>query len=201
MRLSPRQHSVCFSWVAFPPCLAAGPAALDPGSHNSVARLPSVLLTYSNDYIIFQYLTFKVEYFYSDFKPNRHALTDRCLDADRGHTWSIAFDGEGSGTGASRQAGGECPCAHAGAEETARKTRVPVGGTPVVCNSPPKSRTQAVCRWASRALFAVSPGVPGAGSALADPQDGELRLLQLPDDNTSGKGRLEICHDEESGAV
>ena len=36
MRLSPRQHSVCFSWFALPSCLAAGPAARDPGSHNSV---------------------------------------------------------------------------------------------------------------------------------------------------------------------
>ena len=74
-------------------------------------------------------------------------------------------------------------------------------GTPVVCGSPPEPRVQSVRWWALRALFAIALGVLWAGAALADPQDGELRLLQLPDDTTLGKGRLEIYHDGEWGAV
>ena len=60
---------------------------------------------------------------------------------------------------------------------------------------------QTLCRWASRALFAIALGILWAGPALADPEDGELRLLQLPDDSTLGKGRLEIHHDGQWGGV
>ena len=53
----------------------------------------------------------------------------------------------------------------------------------------------------ARAFFVISLGVLWAGSGLAAPQDGELRLLQLPADSTLGKGRLEIYHDGQWGAV
>ena len=73
----------------------------------------------------------------------------------------------------------------------------PVGGAPLAGGLPPRSRARAICRRALRAVFAVALAVLWAGTALADREDGELRLQG----DTLGQGRVEIYHDDKWGAV